>query len=90
MQQIQMIHIYSKSYCPYCRRAIELLKIKGVDYTVIDVTEDAELEEEMRHRSGRFTVPQIFIGRRHIGGCDDLFALDEQGGLDPLLAQLSA
>lgn len=80
------IHVYSKDYCPFCRRAIELLKIKGVTYTVIDVADNNSLEEEMRHRSGRSTVPQIFIGPRHVGGCDELFALDEQGGLDPLLA----
>ncbi|WP_303722540.1 glutaredoxin 3 [Malonomonas rubra] len=83
---MQDIHVYSKSYCPFCKRAIELLKIKGVNFTLIDISEDNSLEEEMRHRSGRATVPQIFIGRFHIGGCDDLFALDEQGGLDPLLA----
>ena len=83
------IHIYSKNYCPYCQRAIALLKIKGVSYTLIDVTTDESLEEEMRHRSGQQTVPQIFIGPRHIGGCDELFNLDEQGSLDPLLSQLS-
>ena len=82
------IHVYSKNYCPFCRRAIELLKIKGVSYQLIDVTEDSTLETEMLHRSGRSTVPQIFIGPRHVGGCADLFALDEQGALDPLLAQL--
>jgi len=80
------IHIYSKNYCPFCRRAIELLKIKGVTYKVIDVTDDNHLEGEMLQRSGRSTVPQIFIGPRHIGGCDDLFELDEQGNLDLLLA----
>ena len=84
------IHVYSKSYCPFCRRAIELLKIKGVSYQLIDVTDDSNLETEMLHRSGRNTVPQIFIGPRYVGGCDDLFALDEQGALDPILDQLSA
>lgn len=87
---MEKIHIYSKSYCHFCSRAIELLKIKGVSYTTIDVTDDNSLEEEMCHRSGRITVPQIFIGPRHIGGCDELFALDEQGELDHLLAQVSA
>ncbi len=87
---MQEIHVYSKSYCPYCQRAVELLKIKGVPYLVIDVSDDCQLEEEMRHRSGRNTVPQIFIGMKHVGGCDDLFALDEQGALDPLLSRLSA
>ena len=87
---MQDVQIYSKNFCPYCHRAMELLKIKGIPYTVIDVTDDARQEEERRHRSGRVTVPQIFIGEIHIGGSDDLFALDEQGGLDPLLSQLSA
>lgn len=87
---MQNIQIYSKSYCPFCGRAIELLKIKGVSYTLIDVTDDHGLEKEMCQRSGRSTVPQIFIGNRHIGGCDELFALDEQGSLDPLLAQSNA
>jgi glutaredoxin 3 len=86
---MQKIHIYSKNYCPFCSRAIELLKIKGVSYSIIDVADDDNLEKEMRHRSGRTTVPQIFIGPRHVGGCDELFALDEQGQLDPLLTQLS-
>jgi len=87
---MQEIHVYSKDYCPFCQRAVELLKIKGVPYLVIDVTDDCQLEEEMRHRSGCNTVPQIFIGMKHVGGCDDLFALDEQGALDPLLSKLSA
>ncbi len=83
------IHIYSKNYCPYCHRAIELLNIKGVTFKKIDVTNDMALEDEMRQRSGKSTVPQIFIGTRFIGGCDELFALDEQGELDPLLLQPS-
>lgn len=82
---MQDILIYSKSYCPFCQRAIALLDIKGADYKIIDVTDDKSLEQEMQQRSGRNTVPQIFIGPRLIGGCDDLFALDEQGALDPLL-----
>lgn len=79
--------IYTKSYCPYCHRAKELLSIKGISFIEHDVTADARLEEQMRERAGRHTVPQIFIDDRHIGGCDDLFALDEQGGLDPILRQ---
>lgn len=79
------IRIYTKDYCPYCWRAMELLNIKGVAFQEIDVTNDKELESEMRELSGRTTVPQIFIGARHIGGCDDLFALDERGELDQLL-----
>lgn len=86
---MQNVQVYSKSYCPFCRRAIELLKIKGATYKVFDVTNDIQLEQEMHHRSGRATVPQIFVGTQHVGGCDDLFALDEQGKLDPLLSYLS-
>lgn len=80
------IKVYSKSYCLFCQRAIELLNIKAVPYKNIDVTDNNALEEEMQQRSGRTTVPQIFIGTLHVGGCDDLFALDELGELDPLLA----
>jgi glutaredoxin 3 len=83
------IHIYSKSYCPFCRRAIELLNIKGISFNTIDVTDNYNLEEEMRLRSGQSTVPQIFIGPQYIGGCDELFTLDELGQLDTLLAQFS-
>ena len=82
---MQQAEIYTKDYCPYCHRAKELLGIKGVPFIEHDVTRDSELEKLMRQRTGRNTVPQIFIDNRHIGGCDDLFALDEQGGLDPLL-----
>jgi len=85
---MQEIIIYSKSYCPFCKRAIALLDIKGTDFKVIDVTDNRELELEMQQRSEQTTVPQIFVGSRLIGGCDDLFALDEQGELDPLLTQL--
>lgn len=87
---MQNIVIYSKDYCSYCRRAKELLNIKGVQYTEIDVTYDRQLEVEMQQRSGQRTVPQIFIGDRHIGGCSELFGLDEAGELDPLLTLLSA
>jgi glutaredoxin 3 len=82
------IDLYSKDYCLYCHRAKELLNIKGIRYNEIDVTCDSNLEAEMRRRSGQRTVPQIFIGTRHIGGCSELFALDERGELDPLLARL--
>lgn len=80
-----VIHIYTKSYCAYCSRAKELLDIKGVAYTEFDITDDPKLETLMRQRSGDRTVPQIFIGAQHIGGCDELFTLDEQEQLDPLL-----
>jgi glutaredoxin 3 len=80
------IEIYTKSYCPYCHRAKELLKIKGVNFTEYDVSQDPEREAEMLQRSGRSTVPEIFINNQLIGGCDELFSLDEKGGLDPLIA----
>lgn len=79
------IDLYSKDYCPWCHRARELLNIKGVSFNEIDVTYDSDREQEMRQRSGRRTVPQLFIGDQHIGGCSELFAMDEQGTLDPLL-----
>ena len=79
--------IYTASLCPYCHMAKELLQTKGVDYDEIDVTGAAALRAEMRVKSGgRSTVPQIWIGERHVGGCDDLYALDRTGALDPLLA----
>ena len=78
--------IYFKSWCPYSQRALALLKSKGVDYKAIDLTDDAdELELEMNERSGRTSVPQIFIDGLHIGGYDDITALDATGELDPLL-----
>lgn len=81
------IIVYSKSYCPYCQAAKALLTRKGARFTEIDVTRDPEGQRAMTQRAhGRSTVPQIFIDGRHIGGCDDLHALDAAGGLDPLLA----
>lgn len=77
--------IYTKDYCPFCFRAKELLDIKGISYVEHDITNNIELEQQMRDRAGRQTVPQIFIDECHVGGCDDLFALDEQGKLDKLL-----
>ncbi|MEJ4047297.1 glutaredoxin 3 [Erwinia sp. SLM-02] len=79
------IEIYTKATCPFCHRAKALLDQKGVSYLEIPIDGDAELREVMIKRSGRTTVPQIFIDAQHIGGCDDLFALDGRGGLDPLL-----
>lgn len=79
------ITVYSKSWCPYCKAAKALLDKKGVSFTEIDVTNDPEGQQAMAKRAGRSTVPQIFIGGKHIGGCDDLHALDAAGGLDPLL-----
>ncbi len=80
------VEIYTTPLCPYCHRAKNLLKQKGVDYTEIDVMMASGKRAEMRERAGgRNTVPQIFIDGRHIGGSDDLIALDQKGGLDPLL-----
>ena len=79
--------IYTTMLCPYCHLAKDLLRRKGVAYEEIDVTGHAELRRDMVARAGgRTTVPQIFIGDRHVGGCDDLHALDRSGALDPLLA----
>lgn len=80
------IIVYSKSYCPYCHAAKALLTRKGAKFTDIDVTTDPDGQRAMTKRAnGAYTVPQIFIGGKHIGGSDDLHALDARGGLDPLL-----
>ncbi len=82
------IIMYTKTVCPYCVRAKGLLKSKGVDFTEINVEGNNELREEMLLKSnGMTTVPQIFIGNFHVGGCDDLYALDARGELDKLLAK---
>jgi glutaredoxin 3 len=81
------IEVYTTPYCAYCVSAKELLRSKGVDFVEIDVAGDRVLRAQMVERAGgRVTVPQIFIGETHVGGCDDLYALDDAGGLDPLLA----
>ena len=80
------IDVYTKPFCPYCDRAKALLDRKGAAYNEIVASYDAELKAEMQKRSGRYTYPQIFIDDLHVGGCDDLVALDQRGGLDPLLA----
>jgi glutaredoxin 3 len=80
------VTIYTKPFCPYCADALALLEQKGVAYDEIDISGQPELRAEMIQRSGgRLTVPQIFIGERHIGGCDDIYALDARGELDPAL-----
>ena len=79
------VRLYTTPICPYCARAKALLTGKGVAFEEVDVYMDASARKEMFEKSGRRTVPQIFIGDRHIGGCDDLQALDAAGGLDPLL-----
>ncbi|OON38441.1 glutaredoxin 3 [Izhakiella australiensis] len=79
------VEIYTKATCPFCHRAKALLSQKGVTYQEIPIDGDADKRDEMITRSGRTTVPQIFIDAQHIGGCDDLYALDGRAGLDPLL-----
>ncbi len=79
------VEIYTKSWCPYCARAKDHLDFKGVRYEEIDVTTDAFREMEMVNRSGRHTVPQIFINDQHLGGNDDLLAAEASGRLDHLL-----
>lgn len=83
----QAVTIYTKSWCPYCSAAKELLTEKHATFDEIEITGRADRRSEMIARSGgSSTVPQIFIGDRHVGGCDDLYALDRQGELGPLLA----
>lgn len=81
------IEVYTTPYCPYCLAAKDLLRQKGLQFTEINVAGSAERRAEMTERAnGRSTVPQIFINSAHVGGCDDLYALEESGELDPLLA----
>jgi glutaredoxin 3 len=82
---MQPVTIYTTPSCPYCRRAKALLTRKGVTFEEIDVSDRAKRAEMSDLVGGRTSVPQIFIGSRHIGGCDDLHALDAKGELDPLL-----
>jgi len=82
---MKKVEIYTKSYCPYCKRAKELLRIKGVEFTEFDVTADPAKEQEMRRRAGRETVPEIFVDGDLLGGCDDLFDLDEKGELNDIV-----
>ena len=77
--------MYATAACPFCQSAERLLVAKGVPIEKIRVDLEPERRAEMMKKSGRRTVPQIWIGERHIGGCDDLYALDREGGLDPLL-----
>ena len=79
------IIIYSKDPCPYCVRAKNLLQRKGAKFTEIKITDDKTKVEMIDKSGGRMTVPQIFIDEKHIGGCDDLYALDAAGKLDELL-----
>lgn len=81
------ILIYTANLCPYCTMAKRLLDKKGVSYTEINVDAEPGMREKMMQLTKRRTVPQIYIGERHIGGFDDMYALDQQKGLDPLLAE---
>jgi glutaredoxin 3 len=80
------VQIYTTQICPYCHRAKALLRDKGVDYEEVDVMAIPGARDKMIDRSGRTSVPQIFVGDTHVGGCDDLYALESKGALDTLLA----
>ena len=83
---MQIVKMYTTATCPYCIRAKQVLKAKGVtEIEEIRIDTDAQARTHMMESTGRRTVPQIFIGQTHVGGCDDLMALDAQGGLLPLL-----
>ncbi len=81
------VTIYTTQICPYCQMAKRLLTTKGVAFDEIDVGGRPALRAEMEVKSGRHTVPQIWVGDTHVGGCDDLYALDGEGRLDQLLAR---
>lgn len=84
---MKTVEIYTKSFCPYCWRAKHLLESKGIEYREIAVDLGGEVKQRMIQRAnGRTTVPQIFIAEVHVGGCDDLMALEREGRLDELLA----
>lgn len=83
----QGVVIYTTRICPFCLRAKQLLEHKGVSYREIAVDGDHQLRESMQRRSGQRTVPQIWIGEQHIGGCDDLYGLERMGALDDILQQ---
>ena len=85
MSQSQ-ITVYYAPFCPYCGWAKQLLESKNVDFTQINVNDSTEIRQEMEQRSGRTSVPQIFIGDTHVGGYDDMAALDDKGQLDSLIA----
>ncbi|MDQ6993429.1 MAG: glutaredoxin 3 [Mariprofundus sp.] len=84
------VEIYSGDYCPYCVRAKSLLKKKGVEFTEYNVKKELARRDEMLTRTnGARTIPQVFIGDRHVGGCDELYALEKSGELDNWLAKAS-
>lgn len=82
------VDIYTKAYCPFCHRALALLNHKKVQYNEIKIDQQPQLRESMIERAnGAYTVPQIFIGETHVGGCDDLMAMERANKLDSLLTQ---
>ncbi len=84
---MQPVEIYTTPYCGFCHAAKRLLTTKGVSFSEVDVARHPERRQEMMSRSnGGYTVPQIFVGQTHVGGCDELYALERAGKLDPLLA----
>jgi glutaredoxin 3 len=85
-EQMTEVVIYTQDWCPYCVRAKSILSTKGVSFTEIDAPGGSAERAESVARTGRTSVPQIFVGGQHIGGCDDLIALDRAGKLDPMLA----
>jgi len=89
LSAVKTVKIYTTPYCPYCVRAKRLLEGKGVPYEEVDVAKDDQARIELAERTGRRTVPQIFIGADHVGGSDDLHALEEQGKLDAMLREVS-
>lgn len=84
-ETMAQVTIYTRPFCGYCARALGVLGQKGADFTEIEAGMDPALRKEMMDRSGRTTFPQIFIGEQHIGGCDEMLALDREGRLDALL-----
>lgn len=80
------VEIYTQPWCPYCERAVALLQRKGVAFQEINAPHGTAQREDAMARSGRSTMPQVFIDGRHVGGCDDLIALERAGKLDPMLA----
>ena len=83
---MSVVTIYTTSWCPYCSAAKKLLSERGAEFTEIDIEKKPEARAEMIQKAkGRSTVPQIFIGEKHVGGCDDLYDLDDRGQLEPLL-----
>jgi len=84
---VKPVEIYTSPLCGFCHAAKRLLNEKGIDFTEVDVLKHPERKAEMIQRAnGGRTVPQIFVGETHVGGCDDLYALEQSGKLDPLLA----